>query len=91
MAHTIRGDDLEVMSANNEDHDSDQVDAVYLNSYFRPHKPVHPHATDKLSTTSNIRQLRWQIHAVVAIFCAGGLLTALCEYGYICDGMMHLR
>jgi hypothetical protein len=79
MAHTIREHDPEAAlhAKTNEDHDRGQLDAVHLNSYFKPLKPAHLHATT--ATTSHTRLLRRRILAVmaiVAIVCAGGLLMA---------------
>lgn len=85
MAHTIQEHDPEAaLHANkNRNHDSDQLDAIHLNSYFKPLKPAHSHATHARTTataTSHTRLLQWPILAVVAfvaVFCAVGLLTAL--------------
>jgi hypothetical protein len=85
MAHTTREHDPEgALHANNhENQDGDQLNAVHLNSYFKPLKPAHSHATHARATakaTSRTRLLQRPILAVaalVAVFCAIGLLTAL--------------
>jgi MFS family permease len=82
-AHTIREADPEVMPAKNDDHDSDQPDAVRLNSYSKPLEPLEPlkpvqsHAAEGRNTTSDTRLNRWQTPVIVAVVCAGGLVTAL--------------
>jgi Na+/melibiose symporter-like transporter len=80
MAHTIREADPEAMPAKNEDHDSDQLDAFHLNSYFKALgllKHVQSHAADGKRTTSDTHLNPWQTPVIVAVVCAGGLVTTL--------------
>jgi MFS family permease len=65
---------------NNEYHDSDQLDAFHPNNLFEPLgtlRSVQLQSTDASITTSNAHLPQWQIPAVIAVVCAGGLVTAL--------------
>ena len=65
---------------NNEYHDSDQLDAFHPNNLFGPLetlRSVQLQSTDASITTSNAHLPQWQIPAVIAVVCAGGLVTAL--------------
>jgi hypothetical protein len=73
MAHTIREHEPEgALHANkNENHDRGQLDAVHLNSYFKPLKPTHSHSTHARTRPT------LAVVAIVAVVCAGALLTAI--------------
>lgn len=86
MTYTTREHDPEAMHPNIDDHDRDQLGVVHLHSYFR--RPVQSHTTGGRRTTSVPKKEIFA--AVVAVVCAGGLLTtAFCGYGYI-SGMVYL-
>jgi MFS family permease len=83
MAHPPREyDDGEDIHAQDEDHGNFCLSAVYPSTSLEPLKPSRSHTTLEETTALEIRpisswRIRWRNPIVMAVVCAGGLVTAL--------------
>lgn len=82
MDHSIQGDD-EPTHAQDEDHDmSFQLNSVHPATSLEPLKPSTSHITSEETTTRDAHpppslRIRWRTPIVMAVICAGGLITSL--------------
>lgn len=81
MAHTTREEDDEAMDAQDEDHGNFCLSSVHHATSLEPLKPSQSHTTVEETTTPDHRAVplrtRWRTPIVMAVICAGGLVTAL--------------